>query len=72
MFGDSDPKREKVEGVCGGHVAPDGKKNMCADGQGRALSQEINTPEDGNMRWLSGVKNISGCVFTINVNNHYR
>lgn len=69
---DSDPKRQKVEAVCGGHVESDRKENISSDGQGQAVPHESNTAEDCNFRLLSGAKNISGGVFTINLNNHYR
>ena len=69
---DSDSKRQKLGALCRGNGGVDRKQNIAGVGQRQALSQENNTAEDSNLRLLSGVENISGGVFTINVNNHYR
>ena len=35
IFGDSEPKKESAEAVCGGHDEPDGKENIMRNGQGQ-------------------------------------
>ena len=68
---DLDSKRQKVGALCRGNGGVDRKQNITGVGQRQALWQESNTAEDSNLRLLSGVKNISGGVFTIIVNNYY-
>lgn len=73
IFGDSNAKRQKVEVGCEEQAAQDGQENLAAGDEVEECFQEGGTEkEDSNMRLLSGVQNISGGVFTINVNNHYR